>query len=202
MNPLSGQKVIAVQRNTRSIASKLNVFPVPQPVRDWFRGRILLPLVHQLRVGVTPRRLAWSLALGVVLGLNPTVGLTTLAVVLLAWMFGLNQMASQIGCHAVAPLHLLLFLPFIELGVFLFHTRRLPLNKQQFEHLSHHPLRMFHEVWRWEWHALVVWGLVAMLAMPLIAMYTRRGLVLLMRRHKTHLAGRRSVDQQLEPRGH
>jgi hypothetical protein len=45
----------------------------------------------------------------------------------------------------VVPLHLLLFIPFIELGVHLFHTRRLPMDRKQLEHLSHHPLRLFHE---------------------------------------------------------
>jgi uncharacterized protein (DUF2062 family) len=52
---------------------------------------------------VTPRRLAWSLALGIVIGINPSVGITTLVVVLLAWTFGLNQVASQIGAHAMTP---------------------------------------------------------------------------------------------------
>jgi hypothetical protein len=128
--------------------------------------------------------------LGVVVGINPSVGLTTIVVVVLAWTFGLNQIASQIGSYAVAPLHLLLFIPFIELGVYLFHTRRLPLTRQQIEHLSHHPWRLLHEIWRWEWHALVVWGLVAAIAMPLLALYLRRALVVMMRRHKTLLRSR------------
>ena len=138
-----------------------------------------------MRGGVTPRRLAWSLALGIVIGINPSVGLTTLIVVLLAWTLGLNQVASQIGAHAVAPLHLLLFIPFIQLGVHLFHTRSLPMNRRQIEHLSHHPWRLFHEIWQWEWHALVIWGVVAAIAMPLLALYIRRGLVVLMRKHRT-----------------
>jgi hypothetical protein len=130
------------------------------------------------------------LALGVVVGINPTVGLTTLVVVMLAWVFGLNQMASQVGTHVVAPLHLLLFLPFIEIGVYLFHTRRLPLDRQQIEHLSHHPILLFHDIWQWEWHALVAWCLVAAIAMPLLAVYLRRALVLFMRRHKTLIRSR------------
>jgi uncharacterized protein (DUF2062 family) len=108
---------------------------------------------------VTPRRLAWSLAVGVVIGINPSVGITTFLVILLAWAFGLNQVASQIGAHAMTPLHLILFLPFIELGVHLFHTRRLPLNRQQLEHLGHHPWRLIRDIWQWEWHALIVWAL-------------------------------------------
>ena len=158
---------------------------VPQSVREFFRCKVLRPLLRQLRGGVTPRRLAWSLAFGVVIGINPTVGMTTVLVVLLAWMLGLNQIASQIGVHTASPLHLLLFIPFIELGVHLFHTARLPLSRQQIEHLSHHPLRLLHEIWQWEWHALIVWGIVAAIAMPLLAMYIRRGLVMLMRRNRT-----------------
>ncbi len=158
---------------------------IPKTVREFFRCRILRPLLRLLRGGVTPRRLAWSLALGIVLGINPSVGLTTLLVIMLAWIFGLNQVASQIGAHAMAPFHLLLFIPFIQLGVHLFHTRRLPLDRKQIEHLSHHPLRLVRDIWQWEWHALIVWGVVAAVTMPLLAMYIRRGLVLLMRRHRT-----------------
>jgi len=86
--------------------------------------------------------------------------------------------------------HLLLFLPFIQLCVYLFHKRPLPLNRQQIEHLSHHPVRLFHAIWQWEWHVLIVWSIVAAIAMPLLAIYLRRALVLLMRRHRTLLRSR------------
>jgi hypothetical protein len=171
------------------LASDADVL-VPGSLREFIRCRILRPLLRLLRGGVTPRRLAWSLALGIVIGINPSVGITTLLVILLAWAFGLNQVASQIGAHALTPLHLLLFLPFIELGVHLFHTRRLPLSRQQIEHLSHHPWRLIRDIWQWEWHALIVWSLVAAIVMPLLAMYIRRALVLLMRRHGTLLRSR------------
>ena len=166
---------------------------MPEAVREFVRCKILRPLLRQLRGGVTPRRMAWSLALGMVIGINPSVGLTTLLLVMLAWVFGLNQVASQIGSHVVAPLHLLLFIPFIDLGVHLFHTRQLPLSRRQIEHLSHHPLRLIHEIWQWEWHALIVWGVVAAVAMPLLALFLRRTLVLLMRRHRTLLNSRPAV---------
>jgi uncharacterized protein (DUF2062 family) len=158
---------------------------VPESVREFLRRRILRPLLCLLRGGVTPRRLAWSLAVGIVVGINPSVGLTTIVVILLAWTLGLNQIASQVGAHAVAPIHLLLFVPFIELGVHLFHTRRLPVSRVQLEHLSHHPWRLIRELWQWEWHALIVWGVVAAIALPLLALYLRRALVMLMRRHRT-----------------
>ncbi len=163
---------------------------VPESVREFFRCKVLRPLLRLMRGGVTPRRLAWSLALGIVIGINPSVGVTTVLVILLAWIFGLNQVASQIGAHAMAPVHLLLFIPFIQLGVHLFHTRRLPLTRKQIEHLSHHPWRLIHDIWSWEWHALIVWGIVAAVLMPLLAIYLRRGLVLLLRRNSTLVRSR------------
>ena len=166
---------------------------LPESKRELVRHRILRPLLCQLRGGVTPRRMAWSLALGMVIGINPSVGITTLIVVMLAWVFGLNQIASQLGAHAMTPLHLLLFLPFIQLGVHLFHTQRLPLSRRQIEHLSHHPWRLVHNVWRWEWHALMVWGVLAAISMPLLAVFVRRALAVLMRRHGTLLRSRPAV---------
>lgn len=160
---------------------------IPESIREWLRRHVLRPLLRVLRGGVTPRRLAWSLALGMVVGINPSVGLTTLLVVLVAWTFGLSKLASLLGTHVVAPLHLLLFIPFIQIGVHLFHTRQLPMDRKQLEHLSHHPLRLFHEIWQWEWHALIIWGVVAGITMPLLARYLRRGLVVLMRRNRTLL---------------
>ena len=158
---------------------------VPESIREFCRCHVLRPLLRLMRGGVTPRRIAWSLAFGMVIGINPSVGLTTLLVIMLAWIFGLNQIASQIGTHVVAPLHLLLFIPFIELGVHLFHTHRLPMTRKQIEHLSHHPFRLFRDIWQWEWHALIIWGIVAAILLPLLAHYIRRGLVLLMRRNRT-----------------
>jgi uncharacterized protein (DUF2062 family) len=134
--------------------------------------------------------MAWSLALGMVVGINPSVGLATLFVILLAWIFGLSRLASLIGVHVVTPLHLLLFIPFIELGVYLFHTGKLPVDRKQLEHLSHHPWRLLHEIWLWEWHALIVWAVVAAIATPLLAMYLRRALVVFLRKHGTLVRSR------------
>ncbi len=167
---------------------------VPQSIREWFRCHVLHPLLRLLRGGVTPKRLAWSLAFGMVVGINPSVGLTTVFVMVLAWTFGLSKLASLIGTHVVAPLHLLLLIPFIQLGVHLFHTRKLPMDRKQMEHLSRHPLRLFHDIWQWEWHALVVWAVIAAIAMPLLARYLRRALIMLRRRHRTTLRSRTAAS--------
>jgi hypothetical protein len=56
--------------------------------------------------------------------------------------------------------------------------------------LSHHPWHLVRNIWQWEWHALMVWSLVAAITMPVLALYMRRALVLLMRRHRTLVRSR------------
>ena len=48
---------------------------------------------------------------------------------------------------------------------------------------------LFRTLKQWEWHALVVWGVLAAVLLPLLAKYLRRGLVLLMRRNRALLRG-------------
>ena len=154
-------------------------------MRNLLRCRILRPLLRLLKRGVSPRRLAWSLAVALMVGINPFLGLTTVSMLLLAWLFKLNHIATQIGIHVVAPLQWLLFLPFIHAGIVLFRAHRLPMSKADILHLSHrHPLQLVRLLWQWEWHALVIWAFVAALLAPLIAVQIRRMLVLSMRRHK------------------
>ena len=154
-------------------------------IRHTLRCRVLRPLLRLLQHGVTPRRLGWSLAIALLIGVNPFLGTTTVVMILLSWAFGLNQVATQIGIHVMAPLQWLLFLPFIHAGIVIFHTRRLPMTKAEILHLSHrHPLRLAHLLWTWEWHALILWAICAAILAPLLAFHIRRLLVLAMRRHR------------------
>ncbi len=154
-------------------------------IRNSFRCRVLRPLLRLLKRGVSPKRLGWSLAIAIVVGISPFLGFTTVAMLLIAWLCGLNQVATQIGIHTVAPLQWLLFLPFVHLGIVLFHSHKLPLSRAAILHLSHrHPLQLVHLLWQWEWHALVIWLFFALVAAPLLAVQIRRMLVLSIRRHK------------------
>ena len=119
------------------------------------------------------------------IGVSPLLGVTTLCMFFLAWLFRLNYVATQIGIHVVAPLQWLLFIPFIDLGITVFRSHHLPITKAEILHLSHrHPVQLVHILWQWEWHALMIWGLFAAVATPLLAIQIRRLLVLSMRRHR------------------
>lgn len=124
-----------------------------------------------LKMGADPDRLAWSLALGLVVGVNPLLGSTTLVALGLASLFRLNLVASQVGNHAVYPLELVMFPVFIKVGSLVFATPNLPLEGHELWHAaSRHPWDTTRLLWTWEWHALVIWAVFAVLAAPVIAL--------------------------------
>jgi len=115
--------------------------------------------------------LAWSIAAGLLIGINPLVGTTTLLCLAAAFSFRLNLVASQIANHAMFPVELALAIPFIRLGSRVFHTQAMPLSPRVFLHaVRTEPLALTRQMWLWEWHALVVWAAMAVVAAPLIAL--------------------------------
>jgi uncharacterized protein (DUF2062 family) len=141
---------------------------------NFFRRRVVGPVLHLLRIGATPERLAWSIAVGIVIGVNPLLGSTTVLALAAASGFRLNVVASQLGNHVVYPLEWLLFPVFIRLGCVLFGTDGLPLELGPlFQAVKTHPWDTTRLLWSWEWHALVVWAMFAVVAAPLLKMALR-----------------------------
>ncbi len=139
-------------------------------LKDKIELHLLQPVYTLLRTGMTPRYLAWSLAIGVAVGLNPVVGSTTLVCLAAAFLFRLNVVASQITNHLVFPAQLALVFPFLRAGELLFHTGPLPLERKHFLHaVTHHTWQTTRLLWMWEWHALVVWLVAAGVMVPLLA---------------------------------
>lgn len=113
-----------------------------------------------LRQGITPFRLALTLALGFAIGCIPVVGIPTVLCAGLALSFGLNLPAIQAANYVAMPLQLVLILPFIRLGQWMF--ARGPHQKLTAGVLLH--LSPVHFVTQMGWlavQAVLAWMLVA-----------------------------------------
>jgi uncharacterized protein (DUF2062 family) len=153
------------------------VYPVSVPHsaapahHNWFYRHGVLPILALLRMGATPRSLAWSIAAGMLIGINPVVGSTTLLCLAVTFRFRLNVVATQIANHAMFPLELVLIVPFIRLGSRVFHTAAMPLAPRLFvQEARSTPLTLTHNLWMWVWHAFVLWAAMALVAAPLLAL--------------------------------
>jgi uncharacterized protein (DUF2062 family) len=69
-----------------------------------------------LRQGITPEKVALSIALGAVLGVFPMLGSTTLLCAGAAILLRLNLPAIQLVNFLIYPLQLILFLPLLKAG--------------------------------------------------------------------------------------
>ena len=127
-----------------------------------FYRRIARPVVELLRQGVTPEKLALSLALGVALGVFPVLGTTTALCALAALILRLNLPAIQTVNYFVYPLQIALLIPFFRLGERLFRAPHLPLSAAQISgmiHASFWSATRF--LWTTAWHGAVAWCLIA-----------------------------------------
>ncbi len=97
-------------------------------MKKFIRHRVLSPLGLLLRQGVSPNRLAWALAVGAGVGVVPILGVSTWLCVIVAAAFRLNQVAIQIGSWVIYPLQILLIIPFLRAGEWIFGAPPISLD--------------------------------------------------------------------------
>jgi len=113
-----------------------------------------------LRQGISPRRLAFSVALGCAVGCIPVVGIPTLLCAGLAFALGLNLPAIQAANYAAMPLQLVLIVPFIRLGGWLFSRGPQPSPAvNSLLHMS--PLHVVTQLGSLAVQAMFAWLLIA-----------------------------------------
>ena len=161
------------------------------PSGGFLYRRVALPILALLRRGASPRRLAWSIALGLLVGINPVLGSTTVLCLGLAMALRLNVAVSQLVNHLIYPFQLLLLLPFLQLGSDLFHSEPLPFSARTLLLMARKdPLEFVRKIWRWELHAFLVWIVLSVVLVPLIGV----ALTPLLRRVSARMQRRNAPD--------
>jgi uncharacterized protein (DUF2062 family) len=125
-----------------------------------------------LRQGISPRRLALTLALGFAVGCIPVIGIPTVLCAGLALALRLNLPAIQTANYIAMPAQLALIVPFVRLGRWLIprHGAPAPIG------LAFHPSALLHlpavNIAAWigdlAGKALLAWLLVAIPAVALM----------------------------------
>lgn len=93
--------------------------------------RIVEPVMALIRQGISPERIFLGVACGIVLGVFPVLGSTTILSGLAAVIFRLNLPALQLVNYLVYPLQIIILMPFFHLGGLLFQVEPVPLSAQE-----------------------------------------------------------------------
>lgn len=99
-------------------------------MRNWLARRLLEPLLSLFKQGMSAERLALCVAIGIVVGNIPILGLSTLLCTVVALVFRLNLPAIQLVQAAMAPTQLLLIIPYVRLGEWISRAPPEPLSVQ------------------------------------------------------------------------
>ena len=99
-------------------------------MRNWLARRLFEPLLLLLKQGMSADRLAWCVAIGIMVGNIPILGLSTFLCTAIALTFRLNLPAIQLVQAAMAPTQLLLIIPYVRLGEWISRAPAEPLSIQ------------------------------------------------------------------------
>jgi len=136
---------------------------------DPFRRKILMPILDLLRQGITPEKIALSIALGITIGVTPVLGSTSVLCFIAALLFRLNVPAIQLVNYLVYPLQFALLIPFIRAGEWIFSDKPMTLSVPMMAGLirtdAWTAIRL---LWTATLHALVAWMVLGSLASLLL----------------------------------
>jgi uncharacterized protein (DUF2062 family) len=125
--------------------------------------RAIEPVVALIKQGVSPEKISLGMACGIVLGVFPVLGSTTILCGVAAFIFRLNLPAIQVVNYLVYPLQLVLLVPFFHLGDLLFQVEPPPLSAQELIALLGSDLwGTIRAFWNTTLHAIVAWLLVSL----------------------------------------
>ena len=138
-------------------------------MKEFLQKRLVGPIRQLLTQGITPEKIALSLAFGIMLGVFPVLGTPSLLCLMAALIFRLNLAAVQLVNLLVYPLWLALLIPFTRAGERLFGAPPLTMTVQQMFALAH--AGFFHSVsvlWMSALRAATAWLLVGPLGIVVL----------------------------------
>lgn len=145
------------------------VTPSAEPRRTFWQRRVRDPIVAQLTQGITPEKIALTIAIGSACALFPVLGTTTLLCFLAALSLRLNQPIIQLINQALWPLHVPVIVLCVRIGEAMFgvpHQQHFVREMRLFwsepspsfwEHLR----GFFYHFGPTAWHAIVAWAVMA-----------------------------------------
>jgi len=169
----------------------VNETPQPElgpPVRTPWQRHVIDPVAAQLTQGITPEKIALTLAVGSALALFPILGTTTLLCLLAGILLRLNQPIIQIVNALCTPLHLPVIYFLVRLGSKLFDTPSEHMGIRMMNHMLWDDPREFLERFgQTAIHAIAAWGIifpfwvtiVYLLALPVLREALRRRVVII-----------------------
>jgi uncharacterized protein (DUF2062 family) len=138
-------------------------------LKGFFQRKIVAPVVNMLKKGISPEKIALSIAWGVMLGIFPVLGTTTILCAVVAVILRLNLPIIQLANWMVYPLQLAFLFPFFFVGAYMFGSGPLTHDAQELIFLFQSDLLSAVILLKdMVLHAVIVWFCMAPVAIILL----------------------------------
>lgn len=136
---------------------------------SWIHRKVIQPFIELLKQGITPERIALTIALGITLGVTPVLGSTSLLCTLAALTLRLNLPAIQLVNGLVYPLQLTMIVPFLKVGAWMFRAEAPAVSVTYlFTLIKTNVWNAIATLWTATMHALVAWLVFSLLGTALL----------------------------------
>ncbi len=151
--------------------------------RTFWQRRAIDPIIAQLTQGITPEKMALTLAVGSACAVFPILGTTTILCLIVGILLRLNQVAIQIVNLLCWPVHIALIVVYLRIGQWIFHIPYTHLTIRLIsDQFMENPSRFFERFGLVAFHAIVAWAIFAVvwsagvycLALPVLREIARR----------------------------
>lgn len=142
------------------------------PSRTSWQRHVIDPIAVQLTQGITPEKIALTLAVGSGLALFPILGTTTLLCLIAGILLRLNQPIIQIVNALCTPIHLPVIFFMVRLGSWMFNVQSAHVGIRMMNHmLWDDPRDFFERFGVTALHAIAAWALLAPFWMVIIYVF-------------------------------
>jgi len=143
--------------------------PPPSRLQRFWRERVLAVIFAQIKQGITPEKIAFTLALGFVLGIFPIIGASTVLCLVAGFWFKLNQPLMLLVNSFTVPLQPPLVLVFVRLGETMLHAPHITFSiAELFHKFFASPMAFLREFGVTGLHGIFAWLVIAPLVLALI----------------------------------
>lgn len=176
--------------------------PEALPTRTFWQRRVKDPIVAQLTQGVTPDKIALTIAVGSALALFPLLGTTSLLCLIFGIILRLNQPIIQVVNWLCTPLHIPLIFYTVHLGEKIFGGPHVKIRPNELARLIwEDPLLFAQRFGLAGLHACIVWAIAAPFWIALVY-YTTRTTLREMARVRALAAAKLVATKVVDPDDH
>ena len=144
------------------ISPAMPTTPLNSRLKRFWRERVVGLIVAQLTQGVTPQKLALTIALGFNLGIFPILGATTFLCLVAGLCLKLNQPVIQLINALASPLQLTMILMFVRMGEWLVRAPRISFSVPELmRKFNESPGKFMQQFGMTGVHGIIAWSVIA-----------------------------------------